>query len=156
VIYIWVTESGDQEWNENVVNVALTELEVVTLDADKLDFPRFVELSQADIVIYVEVRIFKGLDSPHVVVELLEPFRLFRENHRVLRKKHQHSTIQLRESILVEGHRFFSASLVIEIRQELTKFKVFVHVARVSEVACRAYHILNYVVVSKVSRYEVD
>jgi hypothetical protein len=29
-------------------------------------------------------------------------------------------------------------------------------VARVSEVACRAYHILNYVVVSKVSRYEVD
>jgi len=62
-----------EEWNEGVVDIILGELEVISLNADELNFLVIHERLETNVVVDVEITVFKFLNAASLG-RLLEPF----------------------------------------------------------------------------------
>jgi len=77
-------------------------MEVITLKFNKTYISRFVQSTKADVVLRVELRIYKWLDLT-VFSPLLEPSSLFRNDNRILAEFDEHGLVDLREVLLAQG-----------------------------------------------------
>ena len=88
--------SGEEEGNNGAVDVILGELEMISLNANKLDFLGFVESLETESVILVEVAFLEWLKVARSI-ELLEPLGLLGVDHSVLSEHHEHGAVESSE-----------------------------------------------------------
>ena len=144
-----------EEGDEGVGDVFSSELEMIALNLDELNFLGFVEGLEADGVRVVPVTLVKRLNL-HEVVEALEPLRLFRVDDGILVKHDEHGAVESRETGFVGGHGFRGAFFVVNVGKEDRVFEVLLHLAGAAEVASRAEEVLNLLEVSNLTNYIVN
>jgi hypothetical protein len=106
-----------EEGDEGVGDVFSSELEMIALNLDELNFLGFVEGLEADGVRVVPVTLVKRLNL-HEVVEALEPLRLFRVDHSIFVKHYGHEGVDRRESSFDSGFIGVFTSLIVEETEE--------------------------------------
>ena len=153
----WLICSGEKEWDDGVVDVILSELEMVTLNANKLDLLGFVESLETESVVLVEVTVLECLNIA-IRVELLEPLGLLRIHHSVLSEHHEHSAVESSE-LGLSGFldiSLLSLFLIVEVRKEDASIHVLLLMPDVTEVSSGSDHVLDETGIDEVAGNCVD
>jgi len=145
--------SRHEEWNDGVVDLFLSELQVLSWELNILDFSGLVEFFQPDEISLPEIGLVQGEDSCVVGLQLPEPFTFLGEDHGVLREHDEKSSIEGCESF---SDGFSVVFLVVHVGKEDAVLEVGVEVSWVSEVAGGSHEILDGFEVDHVPHDEVD
>ena len=144
--------SGKEEGNDSVADIILAKLEMITDDGDELNSASFVESSNTEVVVLVEVRVLEGLNVA-ISIHLLEPLRFLGMNHGVLSEHHEEGTIESREALLSSSldRGILRLFLVVEVREEDATSLVLFLMVDITEVASWANHVLDELGVDEIT-----
>merc|ERR1719469_949138 len=147
--------SRHKEGDDGVVDVILSELEMVTNDAGENDLVGLVKGLNSEEVVLVEVTILEGLEGA-IGVELLEPLGLLGVDHGVLGEHHEESTVKSGEFGLASGVVCIVSLLVVQVGEEDGSSEVLLVVSDVTEVASGSNQVLDEASVDEVTGDRVD
>ena len=126
---------------------------MITFNGDELNLLGLVESFHSDVVVFVEVAIFKWEDVLTGRVGYLEPFRLLWMDHGILREHNEHKAVQVSELALSAS---VGIGFVVEGRKEDALAQVGADVLWVTVVASWADVILNILLVHHGAGKAVD